>query len=55
MILTVYYDGQFWVGVIEIQENGRLKAYHYVFGTEPSDTELLTNYFWKQVNTSETS
>ncbi|NRD78481.1 YjdF family protein [Bacillus sp. BRMEA1] len=41
MTLTVYYDGQFWVGVIEIQENGRLKAYRYVFGTEPSDSEVL--------------
>lgn len=41
MTLTIYYDGQFWVGVIEIQENGRLKAYRYVFGTEPSDTEVL--------------
>ncbi len=41
MTLTIYYDGQFWVGVIEIQEKGRLKAYRYVFGTEPSDTEVL--------------
>lgn len=41
MILTVYYDGQFWVGVIEIQDSGRLKAYRYVFGTEPSDVEVL--------------
>ncbi len=31
MILTIYYDGQFWVGVTEIQENGRLKAYHRAF------------------------
>lgn len=41
MILTVYYDGQFWVGVIEIQESGSLKVYRYVFGTEPRDTEVL--------------
>lgn len=40
-MLTVYYDGQYWVGVIEIQERGRLKAHRYVFGTEPSDTEVL--------------
>lgn len=41
MNLTVYYDGQFWAGVVEIQENGRLKAYRYVFGKEPSDAEVL--------------
>lgn len=41
MTLTIYYDGQFWVGVIETQENGNLKAYRYVFGTEPSDAEVL--------------
>lgn len=41
MILTIYYDGQFWVGVIEIQENGKLKAFRNVFGTEPSNAEVL--------------
>ncbi len=41
MMLTVFYDGQFWVGVIEIWENGRLKAYRYVFGAEPNDVEVL--------------
>ena len=41
MILMVYYDGQLWVGVIEIQENTSLRAYRYVFGTEPRDTEVL--------------
>lgn len=45
MILTIYYDGQFWIGVIEYHENGRLKAYRYVFGTEPNDTEV-----WEFVN-----
>lgn len=41
MILTIYYDGQFWIGVIEMQESGRLKVYRYVFGTEPNDVEVL--------------
>lgn len=41
MTLMIYYDGQFWVGVIELHENERLKVYRYVFGTEPSDAEML--------------
>ncbi|MBB2481954.1 YjdF family protein [Bacillus sp. APMAM] len=41
MKLTVYFDGQFWIGVIEIQENKRLKAFRFVFGAEPSDVEIL--------------
>lgn len=41
MTLTIYYDGQFWIGVVEFHENERLKAYRYVFGTEPNDSEVL--------------
>ncbi|WP_416828280.1 YjdF family protein [Ectobacillus polymachus] len=41
MILTIFHDGQFWVGVIEMQESGRLKVYRYVFGMEPNDAEVL--------------
>ena len=41
MKLTVYFDGQIWIGVIEIQENKRLNAYRFVFGAEPSDVEVL--------------
>ncbi len=26
MKLTVYYDGQFWVGVIEVVNDGKLRA-----------------------------
>lgn len=39
--LTVYHDGQFWVGVIEHVEDGRLSAARIVFGAEPSDEEVL--------------
>lgn len=41
MKLTVYHDGQFWVGVIEDQDKGKLKAARYVFGKEPQDEEIL--------------
>lgn len=39
--LTVYHDGQFWVGIVEHVENGRLSACRIVFGAEPSDEEIL--------------
>lgn len=40
--LTVYYDGQFWVGVCERVEGGRYGACRVVFGAaEPTDPEIL--------------
>ncbi len=39
--LTVYHDGQFWVGLAEHDEDGRYGAARIVFGAEPSDEEIL--------------
>lgn len=41
MMLTIYHDGQFWIGIIELRTGERLKAYRYVFGTEPTSPETL--------------
>ncbi|MBN6186387.1 YjdF family protein [Aneurinibacillus sp. BA2021] len=41
MKLTVYFEGQFWVGVLEEVEDGRVRACRYVFGSEPKETEVL--------------
>ncbi|WP_067174557.1 YjdF family protein [Microtetraspora niveoalba] len=38
--LSVFFDSPFWVGVLEIQENGELRAVRFVFGSEPTDPEL---------------
>ena len=38
--LTVYYDGQFWVGAFERIEGGGLSACRVVFGAEPSNEEI---------------
>ena len=38
--LTVYHDGQFWVGAFERIENGGLSACRIVFGAEPSNEEI---------------
>lgn len=39
MKLTIYYNGQFWVGVIEVVKNGKLKASQHLFGKETKDSE----------------
>ena len=39
--LTVFHDGQFWVGLAEHVEDGRYGAARIVFGAEPSDEEIL--------------
>ena len=39
--LTVYFDGQFWVGMAELAEEGQLRACRIVFGAEPSNEEIL--------------
>ncbi|MBR3158523.1 MAG: YjdF family protein [Atopobiaceae bacterium] len=38
--LTVYHDGQFWVGTFECVEEGRLSVCRVVFGAEPSAEEV---------------
>lgn len=39
--LTLYHDGQFWVGIVEHSEDGKLGVARIVFGVEPSDVEIL--------------
>ena len=39
--LTVYHDGQFWVGLAEHFEGGRDGVARIVFGAEPSDEVIL--------------
>ncbi|MGN4446696.1 YjdF family protein [Bacillus cereus group sp. MYBK79-1] len=41
MDLTVYHDGQFFVGIITHKEKGKLYGARYIFGLEPSDEEVL--------------
>lgn len=38
---TVYFDGQFWVGVVERMGDSGLSAARVVFGAEPSDEEVF--------------
>jgi hypothetical protein len=41
MCLTVYFNGQFWVGVFEETSAGGLHACQHLFGAEPRDQEVL--------------
>ena len=49
--LTVYHDGQFWVGTFERIESGKLSACRIVFGAEPSAEEIqeLVCKRWSQL------
>lgn len=38
---AVYFDGQFWVGIVERIDEGGLSAARVVFGAEPSDEEIF--------------
>ena len=38
--LTVYHDGQCWVGTYQRVEDGKLSVCRIVFGTEPSSEEI---------------
>lgn len=48
MKLTVYYDGQYWVGILEEVVEAKLKAVRLVFGPEPQDGEIL-NFIKQQM------
>lgn len=39
--LTVYHDGQFWVGLAEHVEDGRYGVARIVFDAEPSNEKIL--------------
>lgn len=39
--LTVYHDGQFWIGLAEHVEDGRHGVVRIAFGVEPSNEEIL--------------
>lgn len=38
---TVFFDGQFWVGVLEVAGPDGVRAARHVFGGEPTGPELL--------------
>ena len=41
MNLTIFYDGQYWIGLVERTTEEGLFASRHIFGSEPSDKEVL--------------
>jgi len=39
--LTIFFEDPFWVGVVERQADGALRAARHVFGAEPAPAEVL--------------
>lgn len=42
MILTVYFDGKFWCGLVEYESDQTLIVKKHIFGFEPSIKDLNT-------------
>ncbi|MCO7126950.1 YjdF family protein [Sporolactobacillus shoreicorticis] len=42
MKLTVYFDEQYWVGVVEAEKKGQMVIARHVFGPEPSNPDVLS-------------
>jgi len=40
-VFTVYFEGPFWVGVLESEDEGTITVARHVFGAEPGNAELL--------------
>ena len=38
---TLYYDGQFWIGLVEFRDDDGVRAARHIFGSEPNNAELL--------------
>ncbi|MDK2951843.1 MAG: hypothetical protein PWQ77_1508 [Kosmotogales bacterium] len=41
LTLTIFHDGQYWVGMMEENNRSSIKAFKKVFGMRPSDKEIL--------------
>ncbi|MGP4018033.1 YjdF family protein [Saccharopolyspora sp. 5N708] len=39
-MFTLFHDGQFWVGIYEIHQDGHVRAARHVFRAEPTNAEL---------------
>ncbi|MHD0398738.1 YjdF family protein [Staphylococcus simulans] len=48
MKLTIFHDGQFFIGLIEYTENEKSVLAKYTFGTEP-DKETILNFIDKKL------
>ncbi|UGB05708.1 YjdF family protein [Staphylococcus sp. HL28] len=58
MELSVFHDGQFYVGLVEYKVGSKSKFVKYTFGTEPDDGEVIyfiENYLLIMIDNTKTS
>ncbi|MBM6506313.1 MULTISPECIES: YjdF family protein [Staphylococcus] len=48
MELSIYHNGQFFVGLIEFKQGNKSKFVQHIFGKEPDDLEIL-NYIYNHL------
>jgi len=46
-IFTIFFEDPFWVGILEENYNGINYMGRYIFGAEPSNSELLLFYIYE--------
>ena len=46
--LSIYHNGQFFVGLIEFKQGNKSKFVQHIFGKEPDDLEIL-NYIYNHL------
>ena len=39
--LSIFHDGQFFIGLVEYREKDKVKLVKFTFGTEPNSAEIL--------------
>ncbi len=58
MELSVFHDGQFYVGLVEYKVGSKSKFVKYTFGSEPDDGEVIyfiENYLLIMIDNTKTS
>ena len=40
MRLTVFFDGTYWIGIVEVERDSLLYVARHIFGPEPSEQEV---------------
>ena len=41
LTLTVFFEGTFWIGLLERRQGGMYEVCRIIFGAEPKDGEVL--------------
>lgn len=58
MQLSIFHDGQFFIGIVEFKVGNKSKFVKYTFGTEPDDGEVqsfIKNYLLMLITNTKTS